>query len=81
MLVFCTQCEALLDPPTADTVECHCCALSVSSQVFEKGQSVTHSRPEVFNNKPQRLTSNTSIKTDGATIKEKCPQCDGCLFN
>ncbi|KAJ3015957.1 DNA-directed RNA polymerase I core subunit rpa12 [Thoreauomyces humboldtii] len=84
-LVFCPDCGSLLDPPggSEDTVSCGICGGIVQSTAFESINVVTKSKPGAFPDRPtpRNTAEDDANRTsqhlrDGATIKEKCPQCD-----
>jgi DNA-directed RNA polymerase I subunit RPA12 len=78
-LVFCPTCGTLLDQPTGtdEHVQCHCCGNIVPAIEFESATIVTTSRAESFPHRPvlEALEEKNYMK-DGATIQEKCPNCD-----
>ncbi len=69
-LVFCYCCGSLLDPPLGleETVVCFACTKTTDSKVFESIQ--------VMSSYKYKSTFVSESKEDGATIKEKCPNCD-----
>lgn len=81
-LIFCTSCGNLLDSISHQQhLECKVCQTKYDANEFSKLKVVTHTSPDAF---PSSLKSKKSlVKTslgkgeveDGATIKEKCPQC------
>ncbi|CDK26789.1 unnamed protein product [Kuraishia capsulata CBS 1993] len=81
-LIFCTQCGNLLDSVTQKpTLDCQVCGKSYGSKNFANLKVTTHTADDAF---PSILKSKSSlVKTvlksneleEGATIKEKCPQC------
>ncbi|AWU75252.1 uncharacterized protein C5L36_0B05000 [Pichia kudriavzevii] len=81
-LIFCTSCGNLLDSISHQQhLTCSVCRKQYPSNQFSKLKVVTHTSPDAF---PSALKSRKSlVKTtlkhdeieDGATIKEKCPQC------
>lgn len=82
-LIFCTDCGNLLDTITGDstTLDCKQCGHEYPASQFENLTVVTRSAENAFPStlKSKRSVVKTSIKhddmEDGATIKEKCPQC------
>ncbi|ODQ64271.1 hypothetical protein NADFUDRAFT_83810 [Nadsonia fulvescens var. elongata DSM 6958] len=81
-LIFCTHCGNLLDSVTKQTtLDCHHCGASYPAKDYVNLKVITGSAADAF---PSSLRSKRSVvKTvmkkgefeDGATIKEKCPQC------
>jgi DNA-directed RNA polymerase I subunit RPA12 len=81
-LIFCTACGNLLDSISHQQhLTCGVCHKQYAAGEFSKLKVVTHTSPDAF---PSSLKSKKSlVKTtlrkdeveEGATIKEKCPQC------
>lgn len=81
-LIFCTACGNLLDSIShQQELTCAVCHSTYPSSDFSRLKVVTHTAPDAF---PSSLKSKKSlVKTslnrgeveEGATIKEKCPQC------
>ncbi|AMD21580.1 HFL276Cp [Eremothecium sinecaudum] len=84
-LIFCVDCGNLLDSPSSvpgDSVTCSQCDAHYLKSSFSHLKVVTSTAPDAF---PSALRSKQSVvKTtlkkneldEGATISEKCPQCD-----
>ncbi|OZJ04136.1 hypothetical protein BZG36_02834 [Bifiguratus adelaidae] len=90
-LIFCPECGNLLDTPSGDTdlIVCNACGYAVSSADIESVKVVTTSSESAF---PSPLKAKRSLvqqkdpssldqQEDGATIKEKCPQCGNDTLN
>ncbi|AAS53788.1 AFR417Wp [Eremothecium gossypii ATCC 10895] len=83
-LIFCVYCGNLLDNPSAvagDHVACALCDAQYDKATFSNLKVVTATADDAF---PSALRAKRSVvKTtlrkgeleDGATIREKCPQC------
>lgn len=81
-LIFCTDCGNLLDSISTQTqISCSVCHREYQASKFSNLKVTTHTAHDAF---PSTLKANkslvkTSLKSneieDGATIKEKCPQC------
>ncbi|CAR21901.1 DNA-directed RNA polymerase subunit [Lachancea thermotolerans] len=83
-LIFCAECGNLLDNPSAvegAQLECAQCGAEYAKAKFSNLRVVTSTADDAF---PSALRSKksvvkTSLKKDeleeGATIREKCPQC------
>lgn len=81
-LIFCTSCGNLLDSIShQQNLTCAVCHTQYDANQFSKLKVVTHTAEHAF---PSSLKAKKSlVKTslgrgeveDGATIKEKCPQC------
>lgn len=81
-LIFCTDCGNLLDSVTSKpTLDCNICKKSYPSSKFSNLKVVTQSAEDAFPSvlRSKQSVVKTSLKNDeleeGATIKEKCPQC------
>ncbi|ODV88059.1 hypothetical protein CANARDRAFT_216205 [[Candida] arabinofermentans NRRL YB-2248] len=81
-LIFCTDCGDLLDSITSKpSIECQLCHKEYSSKSFADLKVVTHTAHDAFPSalKLKHSLVKTTLKTseveEGATIKEKCPQC------
>lgn len=81
-LIFCTDCGNLLDQiGSSNTIDCKICSKSYPASKFANLKVETTSAEEAFPStlKLNRSAVKTSLKSDdldeGATIKEKCPQC------
>lgn len=83
-LIFCLDCGNLLDNPStvsSPDIECSQCQATYPKSKFSNLKVITSTADDAF---PSTLRSKksvvkTSLKKDeldeGATIKEKCPQC------
>lgn len=81
-LIFCTDCGNLLDSVTSKpTLDCSICKKSYPTSRFSNLKVVTQSAEDAFPSvlRSKQSVVKTSLKNDeieeGATIKEKCPQC------
>ncbi|ODQ81829.1 hypothetical protein BABINDRAFT_160061 [Babjeviella inositovora NRRL Y-12698] len=81
-LIFCTDCGNLLDSVTdKKTLDCALCGKAYHSKNFENLSVVTKSADDAFPSalKSKKSVVKTSLESgeleEGATIKEKCPQC------
>ncbi|RKP29915.1 hypothetical protein METBISCDRAFT_17504 [Metschnikowia bicuspidata] len=81
-LIFCTACGNLLDLVTAKpTLDCEVCKKRYNSKQFADLKVVTKSSEDAFplSLKSKRSVVKTSLSSvdvdEGATIKEKCPEC------
>ena len=82
-LIFCTACGNLLDSGSqkGDLVDCKLCTTSYPASHFRDLKVVTQSADDAFPSalRLERSVVKTSLSKDeldeGATIKEKCPQC------
>lgn len=81
-LIFCTQCGNLLDSISHQQhLTCDVCQKRYNAIEFSQLKVVTKAAPDAFPSalKSKKSAVKTSIKHDeienGATIKEKCPQC------
>ncbi|GMM46228.1 DNA-directed RNA polymerase I core subunit [Pichia kluyveri] len=81
-LIFCNSCGNLLDSISHQQhLVCEVCSTSYEAVKFSKLEVITHTSPDAFPSslKSKKSLVKTSLKKDevedGATIKEKCPQC------
>lgn len=81
-LIFCTACGNLLDLVSSKpTLDCKVCKTEYPSKQFDHLKVVTKSSEDAFplTLKSKRSVVKTSLNSDevdeGATIKEKCPEC------
>lgn len=81
-LIFCTACGNLLDSVSSQpTLDCLACKTQFPSKQFANLKVVTKSSENAFplKLKSERSVVKTSLNSDevdeGATIKEKCPEC------
>ncbi|ANZ74907.1 BA75_02613T0 [Komagataella pastoris] len=81
-MIFCVECGNLLDSVSGQkSIDCNVCARSYDTKRFKNLSVVTQSSPDAFPSTLRAKASlvKTSLKSDeledGATIKEKCPQC------
>ncbi|KAH3678464.1 hypothetical protein WICMUC_001481 [Wickerhamomyces mucosus] len=81
-LIFCLDCGSLLDSVSNQkSVNCGTCSREYDSKDFANLKVVTRSSDDAFPSalKLKQSVVKTTLKKDeleeGATIKEKCPQC------
>lgn len=81
-LIFCLDCGNLLDQAAGrKEISCSNCFRTYDGKLFEGLKVVTRSSEDAFPSalKLQQSSVKTTLKKDeleeGATIKEKCPQC------
>ncbi|KAG7885846.1 hypothetical protein KL938_000878 [Ogataea parapolymorpha] len=81
-LIFCQDCGTLLDSfANRPSIQCQMCKRTYESKHFANLKVVTHTAPDAFPSslKSKKSLVKTTLKTseveEGATIKEKCPQC------
>ncbi|GME97096.1 unnamed protein product [Ambrosiozyma monospora] len=81
-LIFCTDCGDLLDEVSGgQIIKCQVCSKRYDSSKFTNLKVTTHTAHNAFPSslKLKKSAVKTTLKTseleEGATIKEKCPQC------